>query len=383
MAKTPGITFKTIGIIGGGQLGKMLAISAAKLGFEIVSLDPSKSCPISTLCRELITGSLMDEEKIFELAKKSDLITFEIEHINVEALKKLIDLGYQIHPSPLILEIVKDKLKQREYLKSNGFPVPNFKYIGIEEIKLLKPPFVQKARTGGYDGRGVAVIKDKKDLSKLLVTDSYVEDFIEIEKEIASLVVRNSRGEIASYPVVEMIFDQEANILDMLISPAELPPEISKEAINMAKELIKTMDGIGVFAIEMFLSKDGRIFINEIAPRVHNSGHHTIESCLTSQFEQHIRAITSLPLGSTRQIMPAAMINLLGEPGYRGKPIVIGLEEALSIPGVNVHIYGKSETRPYRKIGHVTIVGDTIEEVKQKAKIVREKLKVIGDEKYE
>lgn len=378
-----GLPAETIGIIGGGQLGKMLAVSASKMGIEIISLDPSPNPPISSLCKELIVGSLMDERKIFEVAKKSDLLTFEIEHINVKALKKLVEEGYKVFPSPSILEVINDKLKQRKFLHERGFPVPNFKYLPLDEIKSLKPPFVQKARSGGYDGRGVCIVKTTEDLKNLLPTDSYIEELIDIEIEFAVLTARNQRGEIATYPIVEMVFNEEANILDMLISPARVPTEVSREAKKIAEAFIEEVKGVGVFAIEMFLSGSGKIFINEIAPRVHNSGHHTIESCLTSQFEQHIRAITDLPLGSTRQILPAVMINLLGEPGYRGKPVIVGLEEVLKLPGVNVHIYGKIETRPYRKMGHVTIVGDSMEDVIKKAKIVKEKLKITGDERYE
>lgn len=371
----------TLGIVGGGQLGKMLSQSASKLGFEVVALDPSPSCPVSSFCKELIVGSLMDEEKIFELAKKSDVVTYEIEHVNTEALKKLESDGYPVYPQPHILSLINDKLKQRIFLRLKGFPVPDFWELDTSNVHRLRFPFVQKARYGGYDGRGVVVVRSIEDLDKLLNCPSYVEEFVEIEKEISVVVVRGIRGQIAVYPVVEMVFKEGANVLEMLFSPAELAKEIEIVAKELAISIVDKLDGVGVFAIEMFVTREGKIFVNEIAPRVHNSGHHTIESCVTSQFEQHIRAITGLPLGSTEQILPAAMVNLLGEPGYKGKPILLGIEEVLKIPGVHVHFYGKKETYPYRKMGHVTIVGKDINEVRKIASFVSERLKVIGDEK--
>jgi 5-(carboxyamino)imidazole ribonucleotide synthase len=384
---------KAVGVIGGGQLGKMLTLKAKEMGFKVIALDKDPSCPVSSICDELIIGSLYDTEKLHELAKKSDVVTYEIEHTNTEALRHLEKIGTKILPSPALLELVNDKLRQKSHLIKYGIPTSKLvrevtKTDSIEYksgMKELPPlPFVQKARKGGYDGKGVAVIKSEKDVDKILETDSFFEEFVEIEKEIAVLVARDINGNIVSYPVVEMVFDARSNILDMLISPARIPEDTSQKAISIAYDVINSfvssnLKAVGVFAVEMFITKSGDILVNEIAPRVHNSGHHTIESCLTSQFEQHLRAITGLPLGSTKQHTPAVMINLLGEPGYTGKPVITGLEEVLKMEGAHLHWYGKSTTAPFRKMGHITIIDEDLNSAIQKAKILKERVKIISE----
>ncbi len=391
--KNSSFPFKTIGIIGGGQLGKMLAIEAKRMGFRVIALDPSPNCPISHICDELVVGSLYNEEVLKKLIEKSDVVTYEIEHVNTQFLKYMYDKGYEIHPSPQILQIINDKLLQKEFFLSHNLPTPKIfridlsKIENIEYVKTLLSknnitfPFVQKSRHGGYDGRGVSVIKNFDDLRNIIRVESYIEEFVHIEKELAVLIARNKSGDVKIYDVVEMIFDNDNNILDYLISPARISKEISEKAKQLAFNIVSILDGVGIFAVEMFLTTNGDILINEIAPRVHNSGHHTIESCFTNQFQQHIRAIFNLPLGSTYQHSPAVMINILGEDGYRGRPIVENFEEVFKIEGAYFHFYGKTQTFPKRKMGHITIIDKDLEYAIEKANYLRKIVKVIGSEK--
>ncbi|HII66956.1 MULTISPECIES: 5-(carboxyamino)imidazole ribonucleotide synthase [Thermococcus] len=370
-----------IGIIGGGQLAKMMAQEARKLGFGIAVLDPQEKCPVCGLADVKITGSFMDGEKIRNLAEISDVLTYDIEHINVEVLKELEEEGYPVYPSPKILEIIQDKLVQMETMKKAGVPIPKFIRADRDELteKAIEfgVPLVQKTRRGGYDGKGVAVIRTEKELDKLLPTDSMLQEFVEIEKEIAVMVARDQDGNIEVYPVVEMVFN-EANILDFLVAPARIDEDIAREAQDIAVKVVEALDGVGIFGIEMFLSKDGTVLLNEVAPRPHNSGHYTIEACMTSQFEQHIRAITGLPLGNSELLVPAVMFNVLGE-GY-GRPKVLGMKEALRYPGVYVHIYGKPVVRPLRKMGHVTVVNKDLGKALEVAQKVKRIIKVVGDD---
>ncbi|WAM33068.1 5-(carboxyamino)imidazole ribonucleotide synthase [Caldicellulosiruptor morganii] len=382
--KVFGYPLKKIGIIGGGQLGKMLSQKAKQMGFYVISLDPSAECPAASVSDEIIVSDFYNPEKLKELVKKSDVTTYEIEHINTAALKELYNKGYNILPSPYCLEIIQDKLRQKQVLKEAGLPVPKFEKVESFDISFFESfgfPLVQKATKGGYDGRGVVVIKDSRSMDKILKTESYVEKFVDVEKELAVIVARNQKGDVVSYPVVEMVFDEAANILDMLIVPARVEKDIEDEAKKIAIKAVETLQSVGVFGVELFLTKDRKILINEIAPRPHNSGHYTIEACITSQFEQHLRAICGLPLGSTKLLSPAVMINLLGEEGYRGTPLIEGLEEALSIEGVSFHFYGKKLTAPFRKMGHVTVVDNDQERAIEKARKVKEILKIKSEVK--
>ncbi len=371
-----------IGIIGGGQLGKMMAQEAKKMGFHVTVLDPTYDCPASQFADEQIVGDpYYSKNELREIVERCDVTTFDIEHVNTEILKELENEGHKINPSPQLLEVIQDKLKQKEVLHKSGVPVP--RYEKVESVAELKThiekfgfPVVQKARMGGYDGRGVTILKNKNDLEKAIKAESYIEEFVEIEKELAIIVARDVRGEIKCYPVVEMIFDERANILDMVIVPARIEDSIAKRASKIAIKSIDVLEGVGVFGVEMFLTKDGEVLVNEIAPRPHNSGHYTIEACVTSQFEQHIRAISGLPLGSTELLSPAVMVNVLGKDGYKGKPIIEGLYHVLSIPGVCFHFYGKSSVFPFRKMGHVTIIDREPERAFVKAKKIKEILKV-------
>lgn len=372
---------KRIGIIGGGQLGKMMTLEAKRMGFHVVVLDPTPRSPAGQVADEEIVGGFHDSEKIERLVRSVDVTTCDLEHVDTATLKRLYDQGYEIAPSPYILEIIQDKLLQKTFLKEKGLPVPRFAPVVnlAEDVKSFGFPVVQKARKGGYDGRGVLIIKSREDLARVLIGETYLEEYVEIEKELAVMVARNKRGEIACYPVVEMYFDEEANICDVVIAPARIEERHKRKAQEIAIEVVKALEGVGIFGVEMFLSKDGEIFVNEIAPRPHNSGHYTIEACVTSQFEQHLRAILNLPLGSTKLLTPAVMVNLLGEKGYSGPVKVVGFEEVLKIEGLSVHVYGKRETRPYRKMGHFTVVDEDVNRALAKALAAKKILKVISE----
>lgn len=371
-----------IGIVGGGQLGKMMALPAKSMGFTVTIIDPTPGSPAGQCVDGEITGGYSDAEAIRKLGKISDFITVEIEHINTDALSALAKNGVPVNPSPKTIEIIKNKFKQKEFLSKSGIPVAP--YMAVENKKDILAaakkfgyPFLLKARFDAYDGRGNAVIKKPTDIDTVLKKFGdkklYVEQFVPFEKELAIMIARGSNGEIISYPVVETI--HKNNILHFTIAPARVDKKIADKARNIAKKTIENLQGTGVFGIEMFLTKDNKVLINEIAPRVHNSGHYTDEACATSQFEQHIRAITGLPLGDSRMIVPAAaMINILGE--RLGPADVKGMDNVLAIPGAYVHIYGKKETKPERKMGHITVIGDNIEDVVKKAMKARKMITI-------
>ncbi|WP_457755674.1 5-(carboxyamino)imidazole ribonucleotide synthase [Thermodesulfatator indicus] len=371
-----------LGILGGGQLGKMMAQKAKKMGFYVTVLDPTPEAPAAQVSDKQIIGDFHDAEKIRELVEQSDVTTYDLEHVNTKALKELLKEGHQIYPSPHLLEVIQDKFKQKELLLRLGAPLPKFKKVKTkEELSSFGFPVVQKACRGGYDGRGVVVLKNPEDMEKALPGETYIEEFVEFEKELAVIVARGVSGELKVYPVGEMVFDERANICDLVMAPARIDNSLAKEAQEIALDLAQKMEIVGILAVEMFLTKDKRVLVNELAPRPHNSGHYTIEACATCQFEQHIRAITSLPLGSTRLLSPAVMINLLGEEGYEGPPVIEGLEEALSISGLSFHFYGKKITRPFRKMGHVTIVDDDLERAIENVEKVKKFLKIKAEEK--
>lgn len=370
-----------IGVVGGGQLGKMLAQEAKRMDFSIAVLDPMPNSPAGQIADMQIVSGFYDEDGIKKLVLSSDITTYEIEHINTKILKQLRDEGHRVYPSPEILEIIQDKSRQKQMLVKNNIPTALWKKVEgklEDSIKDFGFPIVQKSCKGGYDGRGVFVIHDIDDIRNGLNAESYLEEYVDFEKELAIIVARDINGHIKCYPVVEMIFDQRANICDMTIAPARISKKKWDEAVEIASSCVEALDGVGVFGIEMFLTKTGRVLVNEIAPRPHNSGHYTIEACMTSQFEQHLRAITGLPLGSTELLAPAVMVNVLGSNGYEGKPIYKGVDDVLAIPGTNLHIYGKKETKPFRKMGHVTIVDKSLDSAIQKADKVKHFLSVIS-----
>lgn len=372
-----------LGIIAGGQLGKMLIQEASKWDVITYVLDDDENCPASTIASHFVKGSNTDFGSVYRFGKMVDLLTFEIENINIEALKQLKSEGLRIIPDPDILELIQDKGRQKDFYRRNNIPTaPYDNYEDRADITraikdgMIKFPFVQKLRKGGYDGRGVAVIHSEAEMRKMHDGPSVIESKISVAKEIAVIAVRNRRGEIKCYPVVEMVFDPHANLVDKLICPSTITAEQSEKATGIASEIIELLDMQGLLAVEFFIDEAGELTVNEMAPRPHNSGHHTIESIITSQFEQHLRAIFNLPLGSTRLKLPAVMINLLGAEGYEGPVFYEGLTESMAIDGVKVHLYGKKITKPYRKMGHITVLSRSLECALQKAEKVKQLVKV-------
>jgi len=357
---------KTIGIAGGGQLGRMLADAAHGLGFKVIVLDPVSRSPAAQVADEHIVGDFKDGTKLRELAGKSDFLTYEIESVDAATLEELTK-EMPVNPSPKTLAIIKDKLVQKRFLQEHGIPVAPFS----DDIENFGYPYILKARSGGFDGRGNALVEKPEDVSgakaKLKNAPSYAERVVPFEKELATVAARTTDGTIEVYPLVETI--HKNHICHEVFAPAPVPPDVAEKAHKLAQKVLASFDGAGVFAIEMFLV-NGEVIVNEIAPRVHNSGHLTIEACETSQFENHIRAISGMKLGSTTMKHPAAvMANVLGEREGKARPE--GIEEASKLPGVFVHVYGKMDTRPERKMGHITAVANTLGEAKERAEKAR------------
>ncbi|HAA54734.1 MAG TPA: 5-(carboxyamino)imidazole ribonucleotide synthase [Myxococcales bacterium] len=368
-----------IGIIGGGQLGKMLALKAKAMGFHVSILDPYPHAPAALIADRHILGSVRDTRKLRELVDACDITTFDLEDINADALEALEKEGHHIHPSPGLLKIIQDKFVQKQFLADKGIPVPRFQAVDEptpEAFAAFGYPLVQKLRRGGYDGRGVAVLESAAQVDDHLPGPSMLEEKVEIEKELALMVARSSKGQLKCHPLVEMVFDPEANICDVVMAPALVVKAQEEESIRIASQAIEALEGVGIFGVELFLTRDGRILLNEIAPRTHNSGHFTIEACITDQFEQHLRSVAGLPLGATDLLIPAVMVNLLGAPEVKGKPSILGMREAMDIPGLSFHLYGKAETRPFRKMGHITIVDHDVHQAREKAQRARQILKV-------
>jgi 5-(carboxyamino)imidazole ribonucleotide synthase len=374
-----------LGIIAGGQLGKMLVLAASNWNVKTYILDKDEHCPASPSCSFFFKGDPLNFDDVYKFGQLVDILTLELENVNVEALKILTREGKKVYPDPEKLEIIQDKGLQKQFFEKISVPSSSFRLFRDKQEIInsinsgkLNYPFVQKLRKGGYDGRGVSIIHSKDDLEILLDGASEVEGFIDIDKEISAIVARNERGEVKCHPTVEMEFNPKANLVEKLICPATLPAEIEKEAEDIAKKIITELNLYGILAVEIFVNKNNKIWVNEIAPRTHNSGHHTIESAITSQFEQQLRAIFNLPLGSTKLKLPAVVINLLGEPGYEGKVRYEGLTECMAVEGVKIHLYGKKITKPFRKMGHVTVLAPTIDEAKSKADFVKQKMKVVS-----
>ncbi len=373
------------GIIGGGQLAKMMAMEGSKLGFSVAVLDPAPDAPASRIADRRVVGGYYDGAKLKELVDGCEVTTYDIEHIDAAELKKLERAGNVIHPSPAILEVIQDKLRQKELLAAAGLPVPAFRRMDAPDPQLMRDfgyPLVQKARRGGYDGRGVFVLRQEGDADKAFQGESMVESLVDIDKEIAVMVACGADGQVRSYPVVEMLFDAESNLLDLLIAPARISDAQAERARELAERTARAFEGLrGVLGVEMFLTRSGEILINEVAPRPHNSGHYTIEACVTSQYEQHLRGVGGLALGSTELLVPAVMINLLGAEGAFGEPCIVGLNEAMAIEGATIHIYGKEEVRPKRKMGHAVIVDHDIERALEKARRLKDVFKITGRKK--
>lgn len=373
---------KTIGIVGGGQLGKMLADSAHKLGYKVAILETTKDCPAGSVADQQILGSFKDKDKILELADISDVITFEIESANAEALDMLVSAGKEVHPSPTTLKIIKDKFKQKSFLKDHGIPVADFVIIDSELDAEQAGvdfgyPFLLKTRFDSYDGRGNFVVNNKDEIKdafdKFGNVPLFAEKFFPFIKELAVVSARGKDGKIITFPTVETI--HQNNICHIVRSPAQIPSDINDKASALAYRVLNELSGVGVFAVEMFLNSDMDVVVNEIAPRVHNSGHLTIEAFDISQFEAHIRAITGMPLATpVSQFKSSVMINILGDRDGQARPV--GVQEAEMLGGTHVHIYGKMETRKERKMGHITVTADTTEEAEAQALQARNKISI-------
>ena len=369
-----------LGVLGGGQLGRMLIQAANDLNIHIHCLDPDPNAPCSEIAHSFSCGSLTDFNTVLNFGSDKHLITVEIENVNVEALIELEKKGVKVFPQPNVLKLIQDKGLQKEFYLKNNIPTAAFELISSKAELLLKTdfPFVHKLRTGGYDGKGVKIISNLSEAEQSFDAPSVIEEKIDFQKELSVLVARNEKGEIKTFPLVECEFNPEANLVEFLFSPADVSPEIERKAKEIASQLIEKLNMVGLLAVELFLTKSNELLVNEIAPRPHNSGHHTIECCTTSQFSQHLRAILNLPLGDTSLIQAGAMINLVGEKEFNGPVIYEGLENLLSIPGVFPHLYGKEISKPFRKMGHITITGKDINELKAKRDKIKGLIRVIS-----
>lgn len=367
-----------IGIIGGGQLGRMLIQSGIDFNINFSVLDPDPLAPCHQLA-PFTCGKLTDYDSVWNFGKDCDLITIEIENVNTKALADLEKTGKKVFPQPSIIELIQDKRKQKKFFNDHDIPTAEFILVKDKEDVLQNEfflPAVNKLGREGYDGRGVQLLRGKADLSKAFDAPGLLEKLIDFEKEISVIVSRNEAGVIAAFPAVEMVFHPEANLVEYLFSPAQLSEKVARRAKEIAAHVIESLGLVGLLAVEMFVTKDDQVLVNEVAPRPHNSGHQSIEANVTSQYEQHLRAILGLPPGDTSCTTSSAMVNLLGEVGFTGLARYEGLNEVLSLSGVHVHLYGKKHTKPFRKMGHVTLVDPDLESLKKKANFVKQTLKV-------
>lgn len=370
-----------LGILGGGQLGRMLIRSCVNFNISTSVIDPDSNAPCAGFCNEFRKGALTDFETVYNFGKTVDLLTIEIENVNIEALERLEKEGLPVYPQPSVIKIIQDKRIQKQFYLDNNIPTADFVLTdNIEDVKknIDFLPAFQKLGKGGYDGGGVQRLNTEADLDKAFNAPSLLEKAIPFEKEIAVIAARNSKGEVAIYPAVEMVFHDEFNMVDYLLAPARLNDDIEEKATKIATDVVEKLGIVGILAVEMFVTKEGEVLVNEVAPRPHNSGHQTINASYTSQYEQHLRAIFNLPLGSTFTKKPSAMVNLLGEEGHTGMAVYEGLEDILKVDGVNLMLYGKKVTKPHRKMGHVTIIGDDYRSLIEKVELVKNTIKVIS-----
>lgn len=370
-----------LGMLGGGQLGRMFIQEALNYDVQVYCMDPDPQAPCSRIAAGFVTGNLMDFDAVVAFGKDKQVLTVEIEHVNVDALAELEKSGVQVFPQSRVLAIVQDKGLQKQFYAEHGIPTSDFQLVDSKKELLalnLDFPYVLKLRKGGYDGKGVQIIRSASDLEQCFDAPCVVEQMVPFTKELSVIVARNSKGETAVYPTVECEFSPTANLVEFLFSPAEVSTEVEKQATQLAISVIDSLQLAGILAVELFLTADNQLLVNEIAPRPHNSGHHTIECALTSQFEQHMRSVLNAPLGSTDLVSPGVMINLLGEPEFEGNAVYEGLDAVMAMKGVKVHLYGKKKTKPFRKMGHVTIYGDNLQTVKEKGRKVIQTLRVIA-----
>lgn len=368
-----------LGVLGGGQLGRMLIQSAINYNQDIHILDPDPNAPCKDLAQKFTVGSLKDFDTVYAFGQNCYVITVEIESVNTDALAKLESEGKQVYPQPHILKLIQDKREQKQFYLEHDIPTAEFILTDTKEAVIANQDFlpaVNKLGKEGYDGRGVQILRGVDDLEKAFEDPSLLEKLIDFDKEIAVTVARNKEGELIAYPAVECAFHPTANLVEFLFAPAEITPEVEAKAQEIAKDVILKLDMVGILAVEMFVTKDGNVLVNEIAPRPHNSGHHTIEANFTSQFEQHLRSVMNWPLGNPDLRCPAAMINLLGEDGYTGEAYVEGKEEAMQEKGVYIHLYGKKLTKPFRKMGHVTLLDENVDQLKERANRIKDLIKI-------
>lgn len=373
-----------IGILGGGQLGKMLLNTTTKWDIHTKVMDPSMEAPSRISCKEFVKGDLMDYQDVFKFGKSVDILTIEIENVNTQALSDLEKEGIKVYPQPKIIKTIQNKCSQKKFYKKNKIPTAQFKlFDSKEKLKdevargLVSFPFVWKSESMGYDGFGVKIVRSNQDLEEVNQGPCLAEELVNIDKELGIIVCRSPLGETKFYPCVEMEFHPQTNQVEYVLSPARIPKNISKRAEKIALKVSKSFNHVGLLAVELFLTLDGEILVNEVAPRPHNSGHYTIEAAYTSQFEQHIRAILDLPLGETSNKVSGVMVNLVGKKGYSGLVNFKNIEHILAIEGVNPHIYGKKKTRPYRKMGHVTVVNKDLKTARKIAEEVKQTIEVI------
>jgi len=374
-----------LGILGGGQLGKMLLADTQKFDIHTSILDGNKNAPCAEICNTFVVGDLLDFDAVYNFGKTVDLLTIEIEKVNLDALDKLEEEGLAIYPKPKDLRIIQSKARQKNFYADNQIPTVEFShYAYLQELihsyenDIIDFPFVWKAARFGYDGNGVKIVRNIEDLQSLPKVECITEKLIPFKNELAVIVARNADGEVSTYPVVEMEFHPEANQVEYVICPARIDFKVAEKAREVALDVVSKLDFVGLLAVEMFQTVDNQILVNEVAPRPHNSGHYSIEASYTSQFEQHLRSILNLPLGNTASIVAGIMVNLVGEEGYSGEVIYENLNDILKIDGVTPHIYGKKETRPFRKMGHVTIVNSDIDKAREIAQQVKETIRVIS-----
>jgi 5-(carboxyamino)imidazole ribonucleotide synthase len=369
-----------VGLLGGGQLGRMLLQAAIDLDVFVKVLDPDPHAPCALIAPEFVNGSFQDFDTVYQFGQDCEVITIEIENVNIEALEKLQYEGKKVFPQPHVLRIIQDKRVQKQFYADNNIPTAEFILTDSREDIIKNAAFLpafNKLGKGGYDGRGVQKLENIDNILLAFEQPSLLEKAIDFEKEIAIIVARNESGDMEFFPTVEMAFHPTQNLVEYLFSPAKIYDVINEKAEGIAKDVAEKLNIVGLLAVEMFVTKNGEVLVNEVAPRTHNSGHHTIQANFTSQFEQHLRAILNLPLGDTTAFRPAAMLNLLGEPGYEGQAKYLGIEEVLKIKGVFPFLYGKKITKPFRKMGHVTVLSENFDELKDKVDFVKETLKVI------
>lgn len=375
----------TLGILGGGQLGKMLLTETRKFDITTKVLDPSADAPCRIACNTFVQGALTDFDTVYNFGKDVDVLTIEIENVNVDALKKLQSEGVKVYPTPQTIELIQNKATQKQFYTTHNIPTAPFhrfeslanlqKAVAKEQITL---PFVWKSARFGYDGNGVKIVRQLPDLSLLPEGECIAENLVPFAKELAVIVARNVSGEASTYPVVEMEFHPEANQVEYVLCPARISEEIAQKARAIALQVAEAFQVVGLLAVELFLTAEGEVLVNEVAPRPHNSGHYSIEAAYTNQFEQHLRAILDLPLGNTDSKVAGVMVNLVGAEGYQGDVVYENIEQILAMQGVTPHIYGKRKTRPFRKMGHVTIVNKNIEKARAIAEKVKQTIKVIA-----